>query len=96
MTYIPSQDKPSEFEAMWGAIQKLRRCETSGKWDAEGLVKWLKTELLPMEEALERLDEHYEQLHPGAEYEKEVVAAEMQRELVWSTKQIIDRESGAA
>lgn len=91
MTYIQNADKPSEVEAMWEALQKLRRCESNGKWDAEGLVKWLKSELLPMEEALERLDGQLEQMFPGTEYAQEVVAAEMQRELVWNLKQSIDK-----
>lgn len=91
MTYIPNPDKPAELDAMWSALGKLRRCESSGKWDLEGLTKWLKTELLPMEQALERLDDQYEQMLPGTEYEAEVVAAEAQRELVWSMKQSIDK-----
>lgn len=91
MTYIPNPEKPAEIDAMWSALGKLRRNELNGKWDLEGLTKWLKTELLPMEEALERLDEQYELQHPGKEYAAEVVAAEAQRELVWGLKQSIDK-----
>lgn len=96
MTYIPNEDKPAEIESMWVALQNLRRCEHQGKWDAEGLVKWLKSELTPLEQALERLDEHLEQIYPGAEYQQEVIAQEAQREYQWSLKQAIDKESEVA
>jgi hypothetical protein len=95
MTFIPNANKPTEADEINQHISKLYQCKKTGVWDMEGVMRWLKDSLPQMADAADCMAGYIDDQFPGVEYENEVVAAEGQRELVWSLKQSIDRRETA-
>jgi hypothetical protein len=91
MTYIPNVDKPTEADQINQHISKLYECKKSGVWDLEGVAKWLKSNLPQMADAADFMAGYIDDQFPGTEYEKEVVAAEAQREITWEFNQSMER-----
>lgn len=96
MTFIPNVDKPVEADEINQHINKLYQCKKTGVWDLVGVAKWLDANLPQMADAADCMAGYINDHFPGTEYEKEVVAAEAQREYVWSLNKTIDRESEVA
>lgn len=96
MTFIPSPNKPVEADEINQHINTLYQCKKTGVWDMEAVMRWLKINLPQMADAADCMAGYINDQFPGTEYEQEVVAAEGQRELVWSLNKAIDKESGAA
>jgi hypothetical protein len=64
MTYIPNPDKPCEADEINRHIVKLYECKKNGTWDMEGVLKWLKVNLVQMADANDCMVAYFDELYP--------------------------------
>lgn len=64
-TYIPNPDKPCEADEINHHLKRLYQCNKNGAWDMEGVLLWLKVELVQVADAADVMAGYFEDMFPG-------------------------------